>query len=310
MFSLPFSKVNEYGSGELSNRILGDSEYIAGLHGAGKVTLFAELVWLQAALAVMAMYSTWIMIVVVVTILIGLRISKYIQKKIAAITEEFQEVGALVNSSLIEFIQGIDDIKAYHSTAFFYQKMEDLIQGKQEKVANKMTFQYALYIVVNAFMAYALPSIVVISGMVFALRGEMTLGSILALYALTQQIQEPIRMITEMNQDKETSAQMESRNAFLLTDGDKQTRVIDEPLEQSDLCIHGFSFEHKNPLLQDIQLRLQACDQAFIMGKSGSGKSTLAKILAGKLFLNEVEGLLLWNGTPIDECTSLSAQSC
>lgn len=252
----------------------------------------------------------WFSCHICLTILdIGIKLSNLIQKKIASLTKDFQGIGGKVNSSLIEYLQGIEEIKSYHANDFFYGKVEDMILNQQLKVANSMSVNYSFYLLVNAFLAYALPALIVILGVILVLKGEMTLGSILALYALSQQIQEPIRMITEMSQQKETSQQMEGRNSFLLEKPEKKKPYISQPLKEAHLSIKEFSYNESKPILENIRFEILDFDQLFIMGYSGSGKSTIAKILAGKLKLSEEDGSYVFNEQKVREQEIFSDQS-
>lgn len=117
---------------------------------------------------------------------------------------------------------------------------------------------------------------------------------------LDDEIQEPIRVLNNLNQDRQTSREMISRNDFLLRES--KSKAVDEAGSLNEVMFHikEFSYEEASPILTKIMGKIKAGDQIFIKGKSGSGKSTLAKIIGGLVPIEKEEGLILWNGKKYD----------
>lgn len=300
LLSLPLERVQAMASGELTSRITDDSLYISAWNGAGKVSFVSECVWLIASLGLMAYYSISITGVVLALILLGYKLSGLVQNRIAEHTKEYQVLSGEVNSQMIESIQGLEEIKGYDARLYFYKSIEDKIQVDQYKCSKKLSLLYSLYVGIQVLLAYALPAIVVILALILSLKGKISLGSILALYALSQQIQEPIRVLNNLNQDRQTSREMISRNDFLLRES--KSKAVDEAGSLNEVMFHikEFSYEEASPILTKIMGKIKAGDQIFIKGKSGSGKSTLAKIIGGLVPIEKEEGLILWNGKKYD----------
>ena len=81
--------------------------------------------------------------------------------------------------------------------------------------------------------------------------------------------------------------------------------------EISSIELVNLSYKYasaQNYALKNINLKLTAKENCFIVGRNGSGKSTLAKILLG--FYTDYEGLVLVNGTNLREIDISSYKAC
>lgn len=131
------------------------------------------------------------------------------------------------------------------------------------------------------------------------LNGSMSLGTMLALQALSASVLTPLTSLVANGQ------QLQMVGAHL----DRLADVLDAEPESTDgveLDITGrievdrvdFRYdEQAQPVLQDISLSIEPGQKIALVGRTGSGKSTLAKLLLG--LYEPVAGELRYDGIPM-----------
>jgi ATP-binding cassette subfamily B protein len=121
-------------------------------------------------------------------------------------------------------------------------------------------------------------------GTVLILRGEITLGTLMAFLAFVGGLVGPVQTLTSLYQTiRKTTVSFESILAIL----DADDSVRDRPTAVHAGRLRGhvrfdnvrFSFRPGTPTLQDVTFEIPAGQTVAMVGPSGGGKSTLAQLL-------------------------------
>jgi putative ABC transport system ATP-binding protein len=128
-------------------------------------------------------------------------------------------------------------------------------------------------------------AVIVVVGTVLAVHGQLTLGELLAFLFLVQLFTQPVQTATEILN--------EMQNA--VAGWRRVIGVIDTPADVADPADHGqslprgpitvvfdgvgFGYPGGDPVLHEIDLRIEPRSRIAIVGETGSGKTTLAKLL-------------------------------
>ncbi|HYU33150.1 MAG TPA: peptidase domain-containing ABC transporter [Thermoanaerobaculia bacterium] len=155
-----------------------------------------------------------------------------------------------------------------------------------------------------AALATGSPLLILVLGAVQVLRGDLTLGTMLALNALAA------GFLTPLSQLVQTAFQLQLLGSYL----DRIDDVLDTPREQDrskvssagrlkgSIRLEGVSFRY-GPLAQyavrDVSIEITAGRFVALVGPSGAGKSTLASLLVG--LYPPSEGRILFDGRDLTE---------
>jgi ABC-type multidrug transport system fused ATPase/permease subunit len=165
----------------------------------------------------------------------------------------------------------------------------------------------AIVLAISAIIGY---------GGVKVLRGDLTIGSLVAFYSYLAQLFEPLSGAMEMYaRAQRTFSSIRQVRAVLSlrpTIKESPNAVPLPPDTSADLEFHGlrFAYPGQKELLHIPQLKIYAAERLALVGENGAGKSTLAK-LAARLY-DPSSGFVSYGGVdlraiPLKEFRSLVA---
>ncbi|HOU97063.1 MAG TPA: peptidase domain-containing ABC transporter [Bacteroidales bacterium] len=137
------------------------------------------------------------------------------------------------------------------------------------------------------------------------IRGEMTLGMMMAVQYIIGQLNAPIQQFIGFTQAAQDARISLERLGEIHNREDEEKpedyKIRDIPVDK-DIEIKNLVFQYEGPhsekVLDDISLVIPAKGVTAIVGTSGSGKTTLIKLLLG--FYAPVKGGIYLNGTPLN----------
>jgi subfamily B ATP-binding cassette protein MsbA len=142
--------------------------------------------------------------------------------------------------------------------------------------------------------------------------GNSTPGTFFAFLTALIAAYEPVKGVTRINSTIQQGLAAATRVFDLL---DMEPEIQDKPgageLEPFTSLIEfrsvSFSYDNKNPVLEDINLNVPAGEALAIVGPSGGGKTTLTNLVPR--FLDLQKGAILIDGTDIRDVTMESLRS-
>ena len=259
-------------------------------------------------LAVMLRYSVLLTIVGIVTIVLNLLVSQLISAKRVNITRvQMRDAGKLA-AATVSGIQMVETIKASGAENGYFQKWA----GYQASV-NTQNVRYAR---LNQFLGLipttlsaAADALVLILGVMLAMQGRFTLGSILLFQGFLNSFMAPAMTIISAGQTlQEMRTEMERVEDVMQYPTDQN--FSDQPLrEDADYSKLSGEVELKNisfgysrlgqPLIRDFSMHVKPGSRVAFVGPSGCGKSTLSKLISG--LYQPWSGEILFDGKPVSE---------
>ncbi len=203
-----------------------------------------------------------------------------------------------MNSSIVEYIHGIEVIKAYNQGKSSYQKFKD-------KVMANAAFYYGWMkkTEFNTAMCYAIAPCTLITvlpiGWKMYLNGSITADVLMTSIMLSMSIVGPIMAAISFT---DSSAKVATTVATVdeLLSGEEQKHA-DTPVR---FCSHNiefrdvsYSYHEGEEVLHNINLSIPEGSFTALVGPSGSGKSTIAKLIAG--FWDVEEGSITMGGNDL-----------
>jgi ABC-type multidrug transport system fused ATPase/permease subunit len=178
-------------------------------------------------------------------------------------------------------------------------------------------FITGVWFTVSSSLAVALALCAVIAyGGASALRGTLSVGTLVAFYGFVTQLFEPLSGAAELyaRTQKTFASVRQVQSAFDLrptvTDSLPTARLLDNRDAEIEFVDVEFSYARQKSLLRIPDLRIRTGEQVVIGGENGAGKSTLGKLLV-RLY-DPVRGSIRFGGNDLRsiQLESLRRQVC
>ncbi len=209
--------------------------------------------------------------------------SNRLNKKIKETSREVQERLEQLSGSLHERISGIKVTKSFTAEQAESQRFYDESKGYFENIMEGVHLQAKAH-TVTEFLVRLAPIIVFWYGGTQYLKGEITLGTLIAFYGYLAPFYLPLTRLTELNVILQNSiVAMERIYGILDTlpevseDKDAHPLVI----QQGRVIFKhvSFSYNPEREALLDINAEVEPGSLVALVGPSGSGKTTLVNLL-------------------------------
>ena len=299
--------------GEVSSRI-NELEKIRSFLTGTALTVVLDALFSLIYIAVMLLYSVTLTFWALAVVPFFIALTAAAAPVIRAQLRDQAEANARVQSHLVETLGGMETVKGQGMELHSRWRWQQLYGGQiQAGFRNTLTSTAAGS--ASKFLEQISGLLVLWIGATLVLKGELTLGQLIAFRILAGYVTGPLlRMATLWQNFQETSLSLE-----------RLSDIVDHP-EEIEIAgaqlpplppIHGairyeavnFRFASQGPLqLCNVSLEIPAGSFVGIVGTSGSGKSTLLKLLT-RLY-DPLEGTIRIDGYDISKVDlySLRAQ--
>lgn len=293
-------------AGELQRRIQNDAEgvYYVLLQG---MRLIAE-VFSVFCICILIFIIDWKMACCIMLfaimgfILVSLTCRRYIRK----IGKEFQRYNSLVNSSLIQTVQGIKEITVMQCKEFFVEKYENSLEKRQKIIAGQVVAAESPAYLIEAVCVAGMLIVVSISALN---SNEMTgfVSSIGAFAIAAFRILPSVGKITNylnnfmfyypsLNSVYDNLERLKQENIENKIHIDMQEETV---TFKNELELKGIEWKYPtsdNSVVKGLDLKIKKGMSVGFIGASGAGKTTVADIILGlfepqkgKIFIDEKE---------------------
>ena len=213
------------------------------------------------------------------------------------LNQESMQANAIVGSSIIKDITGIETIKALTSEEIRYQKIDSEFVDyldKSFRLGRAQILQFALKEVVELILNV----VVLWFGAQMVMRGELSIGQLVSFNVLLAYLTTPLENLVKL-QTKLQAAQVANRrlNEVYLVDSEFTHDNLQFDLDLAgDIAVENLSFKYGygHNTLSNITMTIKKNEKVSFVGVSGSGKTTLAKMFVN--FYQPNEGTIRLNG--------------
>lgn len=195
----------------------------------------------------------------------------------------YMEANNHVNSIIIEYVEGIEVVKAFNQSTSSYEKFVGAVQSFKDFTLAWFKGTWKTMNLMTAIMPTTLLGVLPV-GLVLVQGGSLSVPGLAMSIILALSIVAPLmKAITFINEAKSMEYAVQSANDLLhmpvLPDSGKEIS-----LTHTDISLEHVRFSYdgsgENEVLHDISLAMPQGSFTALVGPSGGGKSTVARLIA------------------------------
>lgn len=234
------------------------------------------------------------------TIPLGLLFSMLMMRGYEEKSKRYQEAAKAMNTTMVEYVNGIKVIKAFNKSASSFGKFRKTVEENKNamldwylSVCFSMT---ATMETIPSTMVFVLPA-----SLYFFMKGSVEVGTLITCILLSYASYKPlIKAMSHMETIANIKVVFEEIKKIMeipnLKRGEEVRDIKSYDVEFKDVT---FAYEESKNVLNNISFKANENELTAIVGNSGSGKSTITKLIAG--FWNISNGEILIGKTNLNE---------
>ncbi|WP_263696805.1 ABC transporter ATP-binding protein [Bacillus thuringiensis] len=270
-------------TGHLISRLTNDLMEIGEIAHHGPEDLFIAVMTLVGAFSFMMMINWKLALLTFFVIPFLLWLALYFNKKMTGTFRRLFSDVADFNACIENNVGGIRVVQAFGNEKF--EKEQFAVNNARFRTTKLMAYKI---MALNSSISYMLMRLVtlfvLICGTWFVLQGELTYGGFIGFVLLTNIFFRPIEKINAVIESYPKGIAGFKRYVELL---ETEPDIVDAKDAMEVKHVHGdiqysnitFGYENKEPILNDISLKIHAGETVAFVGPSGAGKTTLCSLL-------------------------------
>lgn len=200
-----------------------------------------------------------------------------------------------ISSYMVESISGFETLKGIHIEKRINDKFEQKYVNLLEKTAKYQKYYFDIQFIKDIINNIGF-MLIILLGSLQVIDGKMSLGKLISFNTLLTYFLEPIKNVIDLdNNVKESKSALRRIIDLFIEKKDKGfvRKKVKGDIEFNNLT---YSFNERDIILNNINLKIKNGSKVIVVGKSGSGKSTLFKLLMkyyeiemGKIFIDNID---------------------
>ena len=216
-----------------------------------------------------------------VTLVVGLAVMSAGMKNYPVKWEGAVKAGKLMANAIVEYIGGIEVVKAFSQSAGSYKKYSDAVNYNANYYVDWMRENQKTMSAYNAI----LPSVLICvlpCGFAFWLSGSLELSTFLSIVIFSLGLIGPIIAAFTFTDDLAVLGTNVEEISQLLNAEELNHKETPIKLENTGISLRSvsFSYDGTTEVLHDVNLAIHPGTMTALVGPSGSGKSTLLRCLS------------------------------
>jgi len=308
--SLPKAFFESTRTGYLVSRIRNGANGIQWFFSGTVVQVLTQSVRFIGGL-IFLFYLEWrIAVPVTLSLPVTWFVARYMSKRTYVLSHHAMECNSEVSGHFQETFSSVPLIKAFSKES---HTVRHLIAGLKSAFGIALEQQSVGF--VNSAVIQALPGLarlcVLVFGSYWVIKGDWTVGSLLAFEAYLGYVYGPAQFLVSMNyQFQNSRASLERVSALFDAMPEDNVGVgekIAEPLGDISFRNVGFSYDGREKVLREVNFEVKAGQKVAIVGPSGAGKTTLISLLLR--FYRPTTGEIFYGNRPASILETRSLRS-
>ncbi len=278
----PLKYIDGTSHGDLQSRMINDVDQTSNGFLLGITTVFDAMVTIILTMILMFNINISITVVVIAltpfsvlsTAIIAYNSHKYFRRQAKLLGD--------ASGHIVEMIGTQKVVKAFNYEQESVEKFEKINQALSQQ-NEKANFYSSLSNPLSRFINGIIYGIVAIMGVLYAIKGTISVGSVAVLLSFANKYIQPFNEISEVLNDLQAAYASARRVANLLQLKEEEPDQNNKVLLKSNGTVEfkqvDFSYTASKKLIENLNLKIEKGQRIAIVGPTGSGKSTLINLL-------------------------------
>lgn len=278
---LPFRWHNQNQTGDLIQRCTNDVDTVRNFISMQLLSVFRIVILMGLSMTFMYSISPKLMLISLCSIPLIVGYSMLFESKIEKRFFEYDESEGKLSAIAQENLTGVRVVRAFGRERTEVAKFE-----AQNEFCTRLNLRLcrlvSLFWAVGDLISGLQIMLVLVLGTVFAVRGEITTGNLIAFLSYNAMLTWPVRELGRVISEMSKAGVSISRVGHILSSEPERDApgAIQAPIE-GDICFEdvSFSYDGENQTLEHINMTIPQGRVVGILGGTGSGKTTLMLLL-------------------------------
>ena len=301
LLNLPLKKLSDMKTGGIISRLTSDVNTTTGLLQLGLVSPGVSLIRLVIAIAMLVILNWKLALAAVAIIPVVMLLSLTVARKIRPIYRAVRDDAAYVDGRVGEAFSGIRVVRAFQREQ--QEELQYLVGN--HGIIRKELFAHRRELVLWTTWGFLMASVGLVTvwfGGYLQIRGQATIGDIMAFQLYTMLLLNPVwQIVNSFSELQRALAAMERVFEVLSIDADMPdaTDALEAPAQVDEIRFDRVDFEYHPglPVLRDFDVTIPGGSTVALVGRSGAGKTTVTDLVAR--FHDPTSGQILVNGQNI-----------
>ncbi len=272
--------------GDLVSRITSDVNFLRLVAGFVALSVVNTIVAVLLTFGQMVRLSPTLALWSLLPIGIGFGIVQIFIQRMFTLVRQMQIDVASLSDHILSSYQGVATIKGFDATAAFVRTFDGFNDAYLDTSIKRADMRAAISPTL-AFAGSVNVFLLLFIGGPMAIRGEISVGDLVAFTALLAFLQSPLRSTSFLvSAAKQAQAALERIDAVMDPEPDRPDlpNPAPAPQEPPGIEVKGLCFSYPDapdvPVLVDVSFSIRAGGTLGILGPTGSGKTTILRCLA------------------------------
>lgn len=300
---LPFNWHVQHQTGEIIQRCTSDVETVRNFVTNQMLEVLRITFLIVYSLIIMYSMDWRIATVSAIFIPIVVSYSGIFYAKIAKRFQEADEAEGVLTTTVQENLSGVRVVRAFGRERLEIDRFNEKNHAFSNLWINLGKLMSAYWAIGDLMTGLQILTVIAV-GVVFAVKGEISLGMFTAFVSYNATLVWPVRGLGRILSEMSKAGVSIERVCYILNAEEEPVpEVSKEPSLSEDITFENvtFSYEGLKPVLKDLNFTIKKGSTFAILGGTGSGKSTVMYLLDRLYDLKEGEGRITIGGVDIRE---------